>query len=146
MTDRYGWLIEKPLRQPLVLGRWDGFSNIMLFHIPSGALLWWMFDETDEGSLGVFVHLTSEEAQTVYDSADGGVLEPVRHNLTDRQAVVWSASEGEPPRVAEFYVPAEMSEAEFTECLWSAAEATRLRAALSAPAKEAFDLARLAAC
>ncbi|MBF6447188.1 hypothetical protein IU429_05875 [Nocardia elegans] len=141
MTNRYSWLAERPLREPLVLGSWDGLSNIMLFEIPSGALLWWMFEENDEESLGVFVHLDDDEAQAVYEGASaGGLLEPVRERLKDSHAVVWSWPRSGEPRVAPFEIPVFVPESEFIKMLWSAAEATL--EPLEDSAAKAFGLAQ----
>ncbi|UGT60755.1 hypothetical protein [Nocardia asteroides] len=126
MRETYTWLREVPLRAPTVLGEWDGVANILLFPIPSGALLWWMFEDHAGASLGAFVHLTDHEAQVVFEhsGADAGLLEPVRETLTDPNAVVWSITEGTRPKVAPFRVVPYADEEAFTEMLWNAAEAT----------------------
>lgn len=146
MIDPYDWLTEPVLQRPTVLGLYDGFSNIMLFKIPSGALLWWMFEDEESESLGVFVHLTDAEAQAVYSSRhDGGLLEPVRAQLTDRHAVVWSAKGGEVRSAEPFLIDGRVSEDEFSNRLWDAAESSRDRGGILADAKSAFQLMELAA-
>jgi hypothetical protein len=123
MTD-YRWLREAPTGVPVVLSRWDGVANIVLFPIRTGALLWWTFEDDESEALGVFVHLTSDEAQQVYDG-DGGLLEPVRKHLRDRHAVVWSKKSSDHPMTGPFVIESDLSEADFAERLWAAAEATR---------------------
>ncbi|WP_249644400.1 hypothetical protein [Nocardia sputi] len=149
MPKELSWLLETPLQPPTVLSHWDGFPNIMLFKISSGALLWWLFEDNEDEELGVFVHLTSEEAQAVYRGPkDQGLLEPIRHNMSDRLAVVWNR-QGERIKVARFVIPANGTEPEFADLLWNTAELvgvsrnTEARSTIQA-GRVAHDLARLA--
>lgn len=145
MRETYAWLRETPLREPTVLGKWDGVANILLFPIPSGALLWWMFEDHDGTSLGVFVHLADDEAQAVFEhsGAGAGLLEPVRKTLADPNALVWSIDGDAGLKVAPFFVVPYVDEQVFTDMLWNAAEATM--EPLAKLAEQAYSL-HLTAC
>lgn len=128
MSTDYKWLLEFPAADPVVLNRWDGLPNVVLVPILSGALLSWIFEDDDMETLGVFVHLTNDEAQAVFEGT-GGLLEPVRPYLLNRNAVAWSrkrtARDHEPEMfTSEFRIePEPEEEARFAERLWAAAEA-----------------------
>ena len=118
--------MERPVQPPTVLNHWDGIPSIMLFKIQSGALLWWMFQDDEGEQLGVFVHLTDDEAQAVFHGPIyEGLLEPIRENLSDRRAVVWNFR-GDGLRAAEFDIPGGFDEPKFAHLLWTAAENARV--------------------
>ncbi|MGW4739143.1 hypothetical protein [Nocardia xishanensis] len=127
MSGTYNWLREQTTRAPVVLAKWDGAPSIMLQELSTGAMLWWMFEDHNETSFGVFVHLTDREAQTVFEHAQSGdhnILEPVRATLVDPRAVVWSTTGTQSPKAAPFQILPYLEEEKFIRMLWDAAEAT----------------------
>ncbi|MBY8861108.1 hypothetical protein K7711_31850 [Nocardia sp. CA2R105] len=130
-ADRLSWLREKPLQAPTILNHWDGVPSIMLFKIPSGAILWWMFDEDGDEQLGLFAHLTHDEAQAVFEgSLSEGLLEPIRKTMSYPEAVVWAIRRNG-MYAAEFMIPTKSGEPEFANLVWEAAENTAERRSIS---------------
>ncbi|MEU8901413.1 hypothetical protein AB0C65_36490 [Nocardia sp. NPDC048505] len=143
------WLIEKPSQPPTILSHWDGFPNIMLFKISSGALLWWMFEDNDNEELGVFVHLTYEEAQAVFHGPIyEGLLEPIRSSMRDRNAVVWNRRKTGVVKAGRFEIPRGGTEPELANLMWEAAEAIYAQSGTSefmqSAGRKAHDLVQLA--
>lgn len=86
------WLYTEPVQPPTVIQHWDGLATVTLSKLPDGtARLMWVFDEDYPIQLGLFVHLTDEEAQVVFDTPpETGLLERVRQRLYDSLALLWS--------------------------------------------------------
>ncbi|KXO91154.1 hypothetical protein [Tsukamurella pseudospumae] len=82
---------ESPVQAPTVIQHWDGLTSITLSKLPdSSARLLWVFEEDHPDQLGIFVHLTTDEAQVVFDTApEVGLLEKVRGTLADNTALIW---------------------------------------------------------
>lgn len=121
MTDDLSWVSEPPRQPPTIIQHWDGLASITLSKISSGARLMWVFDEDFPVQLGVFVHLTDDEAQVVFDTEPMvGLLERVRPTLEDTNAYAWRKDRydlGARP----FEISRDASEEDFAEQLWEAA-------------------------
>lgn len=85
------WMHESPVQPPTVIQHWNGLASITLSKLPDGsARLLWVYEEDHPEQLGMFVHLTGDEAQAVFDTVPGvGLLEDVRSTLTDSTALIW---------------------------------------------------------
>lgn len=85
------WMYAAPVREPTVIQHFDGLAAITLSKLSDDtARLLWVFDEDHPEQKGLAVHLTDEEAQTVFDTpAPVGLLERVRSNMTYPAAVLW---------------------------------------------------------
>lgn len=128
MTSQYfpdpGWLAGATGQQPTTLDVWDGVPSLFLAPtFDGGAIMWWQFDQGDEGSQYILlVHLTQQEAQTVFEHRDGGVLESVRTTLNDDSAyIVRRNPSAGYERVIARQIPQFLSEDRFTDWLDQAA-------------------------
>ncbi len=85
------WMHEEPTTPPTVLQHWNGLATITLSKLGDGsARLLWIFDEDYPDQLGMFVHLTSDEAQVVFETDPlVGLLERVRPTLSDTTILIW---------------------------------------------------------
>lgn len=85
------WMYEPPVQSPTIIQHWDGLPSITLSKLADGsARLLWVFEEDHPDQLGLFVHLTSDEAQLVFDTPpEIGLLERVRPSLADHTALIW---------------------------------------------------------
>ncbi|HEY5857066.1 MAG TPA: hypothetical protein VIW24_24270 [Aldersonia sp.] len=126
MANKYAWLGERTTQAPTIIQHYDGLATVTLSKITSGARLMWVFDEDFPVQLGLFAHLTDDEAQTVFETPpEVGLLERVRATLTDREAFAWRKS-GNALGVSPLVISADdVSEEAFAQCLWDAAEAPR---------------------
>lgn len=116
------WLGELPKQMPTIVQHWDGLPTVTLSQITSGARLLWIFHEDFPEQYGVFVHLTGDEAQKVWETpSDVGLLEGVRRNLRDRDAFVWR-KDADSMGAQPCRIPKRGDEPAFAELLWSAAE------------------------
>jgi hypothetical protein len=69
----------------------------------------------------LFVHLTDDEAQAVYDTAPGvGPIEQIRATLQDPHAYAWRLWEGRFSSVP-FEIPRHVDEQDFATQAWAAA-------------------------
>ncbi|GAA3157891.1 MULTISPECIES: hypothetical protein [Rhodococcus] len=127
------WVSEVPPQQPTIIQHWDGMPSITLSRIATGARLLWMFHEDFPDQLGVFIHLTDDEAQKVFETPnDHGLIEGIRSNLRDRNAYVWRKDDkrfGARP----FRIPKRGDEPSFSESMWDAAEAVDLEVRIGTP-------------
>lgn len=116
------WIGETAKQPPTILQHWDGLPTVTLSKITSGARLLWIFHEEFPEQYGVFVHLTTDEAQAVWQTpSDVGLLEVVRRNLRDRAAYVWR-KDFDRFGTQPFRIPKRGDEPAFAELLWDAAE------------------------
>jgi hypothetical protein len=85
------WMHERAVQMPTIIQHWDGLAAITLSKLPDGsARLLWVFDEDHPQQLGLFVHLTADEAQIVYETPpEVGLLEVVRPTLAQTDALLW---------------------------------------------------------
>ncbi|NKS10113.1 hypothetical protein GS580_16865 [Rhodococcus hoagii] len=124
-ADFARWVGEPAKQQPTILQHWDGIPSVTLSKITSGARLLWIFHEDFPEQFGAFVHLTTDEAQAVFDAPNNqGLLEGIRRNLRDRDAYVWR-KDHRLMGAAPFRIPKRGSEPDFAERLWDAAEAVK---------------------
>ena len=116
------WTSPEPL---VVLQVWDGVPSLALIPTLNGALLWWMFDQDEDGSDYLLItHLTDTEAQAVHDSLPGsGVLEAVRATLKEDKAVIARRAPGTLGVALTFLMPREESKEEFIDDIFSLREA-----------------------
>ncbi|WP_027500394.1 hypothetical protein [Rhodococcus sp. UNC363MFTsu5.1] len=119
------WVGEPAKQRPTILQHWDGIPSVTLSKITSGARLLWIFHEDFPEQFGVFVHLTTDEAQSVFETPnDVGLLEGIRTRLRDRVAYVWR-KDHQHMGAAPYRIPKRGSEPQFAEAIWSAAEAVK---------------------
>lgn len=110
------------------LNVWNGRPVQFLVPIDGdGAMLWWEFDERDdESSVGVAVHLTDAEAQTVFETPPTvGMLERVRLTLTDTTAILFAIARGSSAHQA-IEIPRGGTEEDFIDFLLDESEDIRL--------------------
>lgn len=93
--DPLAWVHLRPMQVPTIIQHWDGLPAITLSKLQDGTVrLLWVFDEDHPQQLGLFVHLTDDEAQIVFDTPPGvGLIERVRLALADTDALLWHADQ-----------------------------------------------------
>ena len=92
-----------------------------LIPMPSGAVLRWVYVESETLTYSALVRLTEEEAQRVYDSDPAsGMLESVRATLHWRGSLLTLSHElGEPYPMWRYRIPSDLSERDFITDLHS---------------------------
>lgn len=112
----FTWATGQP---PTTLDVWDGTPSLFLAPTIHGAILWWQFDQGEDGSQYVLLtHLDDNEAQTVFETRSGDPLSGVRAHQQDNRAII---ARRHPPSGYEvafmFYMPRKYNEAQFADWL-----------------------------
>lgn len=129
------WMRGATGAKPTMLDVWDGAPSLFLIPTERGAILWWQFDQGEDGSQYLLlVHLNDGEAQSVFEARSGNPLSPVRGNLEDNRALIARRDPASNEETALLYgVPREFTDEQFYEWIDDIGEMLANRDPLPAP-------------